>query len=1072
MKKTRVLALCLVLMAALALSAFAGCELRRVNYTVTFSQDGVVLKEFNLRQDELISESEMPGTPQKPGYAFDGWFEGETQFDPTQPVNRDANFEAKFTQLFDLTFVSEGQTVAEFTEVRKGETLPADQIPAQPDKAGYDFDGWFNGEVWFDFEAPVSVGGTFEAVFTKLYTVRFVNGEETVSEVTVREGETIPESAIPGDLSGSQEMSFAGWFNGETEFDDLAPITTDVTYTAKFERIAYALTFGETVVYVPVSDPELTADQIPAAPAGTGVFLGWYKDGVKLEAGVTVTGNAAYEAVFVTEADYLGVWADTVNHLSVIVTEEGVTFGEGDLSDVMFTFDATTGSMVYEDESSYYPDSYTLTAVKDVLILNHQYYDTTYEEMVDESYTLTRCGSFELAGNYLNGTTKLVVLDGGILASFGSNDRYGRLYQEGENWKLEYYASSYTSTLTVADVTVDERGNLVVSNASSQSDDGIYVKAESGARYEYYRSGVGSCYLYAYTTADGTVFVFQDLDKVQSYAEVEGTVAEGEILTLAVNGQSLIAKITGERNFELAGDERGVYTGPEGELTLDGFDLAVLGEEELPYTRIGSIVIVENIGYELNLQDKTYTVAQAVEGGISGYYRLDDSSYYSVTFYDFGVLIFVYTSSWSGDTLYPGTYTVSGGEIVIEDIDYNIDGNWKVEADGNVLTEVGGDAIYIKDGYEIVSQIENFEGWFVDEAGNYVSFSTAVNTVTYRGQTVTFTANYNGSVLTFTAVDEGSYYEDSEAEFTATVSDGTLTIVFTRLTGWDDVYEDYLTETVTETYTATEEPVIELDAFAGKWVDGNSNTYLFDGMGTVQYNGTQYAYTVSDQGVASFYNGSYTITCTLTGDKTMTANFQDDYGEENFNQTATFVEKDVFTGSWMDDEDYYQYVLQFDGYGTITITSLKYPGNSWYNGTSTYTISGNVATFELLDYTWTCTLNDDGTLSVTTIDYDGYSGPEGTYTNRDKGEEADVDAFAGTWTGKVGANSYTVVCDGKGNVTVNDVDYTYQPGSVTIEVGNGDFTITITMNDDGTMHVVYYDEWEMFELEGDLTKTA
>ena len=1067
MKKARVLALCMVCLLALALGAFAGCDMERVSYTVTFSQDGEVLKEFTLRQDELIPENELPGDPQRPGYAFDGWFDGEVQFDPAQPVNRDAAFEAKFTQLFDLTFVADGETVAEFTDVRAGATIPTANIPADPVKEGYAFDGWFNGETRFDFTAPVTAGGTYEAVFTQLFTVAFVNGEETVASFSVRAGETVPADSIPGDLPSTEEFQFVGWFNGETEFDDLAPVTDNVVYSARFERIAFALTFGETVVYVPVSDPVLSAEDIPGAPAGNGVFLGWYCDGVKAEAGITVTENAAYEAVFVTEADYLGVWADTEAHIAVIVTEDGVTIGEDELFDVEFTFDFETGSMTF-DNGSYYTDTYTLTAVGDTLTLSHDYYDTMYEEMVYDRFTLTRCGSFELAGSYLNGTTNLTVLDGGIVSAFGSYDRYARLYQEDGGWKLEYYVNNYSDTLNVADVAVDEKGSLVLSNASSESENGIYVKADSCTRYEYYVSEVGSRFLYAYQMAEGTVYVWRDYDNVQSYAEITGIVAEGEIITISVGDQSMIARITGSDNFVLAGAERGAYTGAAGELTLDGFGTAVLGEEEIAYTLAGSIAILDQTGYVLDLEARTYTQASAVEGGVSGRFLLDGSTSYSVTFYDFGVLIFVYTSSWSGDTLYPGTYTVADGQIVVEDVYYNIDGTWQVQEDGNVLTEVGGDAVYVKEGFEVVSQLENFEGWFVDEDGNYVSFNTALGMVTYRGQTVAFSANYNGSVLTFTAVDEGSFFEDYDAEYTATVSGETLTIVFDRATGLDEYGEAPVFETVTETYTATEEPVIELDAFAGKWVDANDNTYLFDGISVIRYNGTEYAYTVSAEGVASFYTGAYNVTCTLNGDGTMTANFQDDYGEENFNQTATFVEKDAFAGSWTlndDSDNYCQFILEFDGYGTITVTSLRYPGNSYYNGTGTYAISGNVATFNVIDYDWTCTLNEDGTLDVWNIDeYQEGGNVSGTFTNMDAEEEPD--AFAGTWTGTVGMNGYTVICDGLGNININGTDYTYEPGTTTIEVG----VFVITMNEDGTMHVVY-DDGDYY-ADGDLTKTA
>ena len=1066
MKKARVLALCMVCLLALALGAFAGCEMERVSYTVTFSQDGEVLKEFTLRQDELIPENELPGDPQRPGYAFDGWFDGEVQFDPVQPVNRDAAFEAKFTQLFDLTFVADGKTVAEFTDVRAGETIPTANIPADPVKEGYAFDGWFNGETRFDFTAPVTAGGTYEAVFTQLFTVAFVNGEETVASFSVRAGETVPADSIPGDLPSTEEFQFVGWFSGETEFDDLAPVTADLTFTARFERIAFALTFGETVVYVPVSDPVLSAEDIPGAPAGNGVFLGWYCDGVKAEAGITVTENAAYEAVFVTEADYLGVWADTEAHIAVIVTEDGVTIGEDELFDVEFTFDFETGSMTF-DNGSYYTDTYTLTAVGDTLTLAHDYYDTMYEEMVSETYQLTRCGTFELAGSYLNGTTGLVVLDGGILASFGSSDRYGRLYQEDGAWKLEYYANSYTTTLTVLDVTVDGRGNLVIANASSESENGIYVEADSCARYEYYAEEVGSRFLYVYQTAEGAVYVWRDFGNAQSYAEITGTVAEGEIITIAAGDQTLIAKITGSRNFVLAGSERGTYTGAAGELTLDGFGTAVLGEDEIAYTLVGSIAILDQTGYVLDFENHTYTAASAVEGGISGRFLLDGSTSYSVTFYDFGVLIFVYTSSWSGDTLYPGTYTVADGQIVVEDVYYNIDGSWQVQEDGNVLTEVGGDAVYVKEGYEVVSQLENFEGWFVDGEGNYVSFNTALGMVTYRGQTTAFSANYNGSVLTFTAVDEGSFFEDYDAEYTATVSGETLTIVFDRATGLDEYGEAPVFETVTETYTATEEPVIELDAFAGKWVDANDNTYLFDGQGSVVYDTgvgspTTYIYTLNEEGtVASF--GSYpSFTCTLTSATEMSVYYDD--GDYPFTTTATFVEKDAFAGSWLNaEETYYQYVFQFDGYGTITIISLSRPGDSGYNGTGSYTLSGNVAEFELLDSEWTCTLNEDGTMTVISYSY-GELDYSGTFTNMDAEEEPD--AFAGTWTGTVGMNGYTVICDGLGNININGSDYTYEPGTTTIEVG----VFVITMNEDGTMHVVY-DDGDYY-ADGDLTKTA
>lgn len=73
-------------------------------------------------------------------------------------------------------------------------------------------------------------------------------------------------------------------------------------------------------------------------------------------------------------------------------------------------------------------------------------------------------------------------------------------------------------------------------------------------------------------------------------------------------------------------------------------------------------------------------------------------------------------------------------------------------------------------------------------------------------------------------------------------------------------------------------------------------------------------------------------------------------------------------------------MLQFDGYGTITVTSLSYPDSSWYNGTGSYSVSGNVVTFSVVDYDWTCTLNEDGTMHVVYDDGDYYADGDLTKT--------------------------------------------------------------------------------------------
>lgn len=73
-----------------------------------------------------------------------------------------------------------------------------------------------------------------------------------------------------------------------------------------------------------------------------------------------------------------------------------------------------------------------------------------------------------------------------------------------------------------------------------------------------------------------------------------------------------------------------------------------------------------------------------------------------------------------------------------------------------------------------------------------------------------------------------------------------------------------------------------------------------------------------------------------------------------------------------------------------------------------------------------------------------------------------------TRTGSSDPDSCTIICDGLGNININGSDYTYTPGTDTIVAGY----FTVTMKDADTMHVVYANDDEYIEFEGDLTKSA
>ena len=285
-----------------------------------------------------------------------------------------------------------------------------------------------------------------------------------------------------------------------------------------------------------------------------------------------------------------------------------------------------------------------------------------------------------------------------------------------------------------------------------------------------------------------------------------------------------------------------------------------------------------------------------------------------------------------------------------------------------------------------------------------------------------------------------------------------------------------------------------MDAFAGAWTveDASANYYqytlTFDGKGNVNVVGAKYgtnedaAYTV-DGNVATFEAVWESWTVTLNEDGTLTVQSKDSDGYMGVNATFSKVVEgddeeevvlDAFAGAWTSDSNYYQYTLTFDGKGNVTVSSTKYPDSSYYNGTTTYVVDGNTATFEVTGYYWTVTLNDDGTLKVYNIDeyYEGSSANENFEKVVEGGdEEVVLDAFAGAWTLEDDSYNYyqfTITFDGKGNLTVSSAKYpdsSYYNGTGTYTVDGNTATAnvlgewTFTLNEDGTLKVYNVDEY-------------
>lgn len=113
-------------------------------------------------------------------------------------------------------------------------------IPEAPEKENgehYTFK-WSDGENTYEAGAEYTVNSdvTFTEVWTaKTYTVKFVSGEDTVSEEALAYDSTITAPASPV-LDGH---TFDGWYNGDVKFEEGTKVTGEVTYTAKYTKNSY-----------------------------------------------------------------------------------------------------------------------------------------------------------------------------------------------------------------------------------------------------------------------------------------------------------------------------------------------------------------------------------------------------------------------------------------------------------------------------------------------------------------------------------------------------------------------------------------------------------------------------------------------------------------------------------------------------------------------------------------------------------------------------------------------------------------------------------------------------------------
>ncbi len=266
----------------------------RNKYTVTYSySDNSGTTQIQEHTDVYYGADvpefdglEFPlGVPVKEGYTFTGWKTKDGKDGPSTMPNSDVEFFAqyeanKYTLVFDATqggkFESNGQRTVSFV-YEYGETPDAfDEIPVYP---GMEFLGWDN-----EMPDVVTEDIIFTAEYSDIeYTVKFVDGDETLDEILYYYGDTVYAEDVPYGYNVEN-----AWYIGESEEEGTVvtfpyTVTGDVVMKAIKEADVFNAVFdagegrfadGEKVKTVPtVSGAEI---EVPAAPIREGyTFLMW-----------------------------------------------------------------------------------------------------------------------------------------------------------------------------------------------------------------------------------------------------------------------------------------------------------------------------------------------------------------------------------------------------------------------------------------------------------------------------------------------------------------------------------------------------------------------------------------------------------------------------------------------------------------------------------------------------------------------------------------------------------------------------------------------------------------------------
>lgn len=258
-------------------------------YTISFDS-GVE----SITVEENAVATEPTTAPEKTGYKFGGWLNGEAAYDWTQPVTSNLSLTAKWTAVdYTITYLPEGvKTDNPTTYTIETETFELKAPTNAPDATKPNFIAWHKGEK--PAEGEWAIVDSIEKGTTGNLTI--------VAEFSDKEQITI---TIKGDLKTTRSIDKGSAFKGETGYDffedeafktkfDLATVL-DANKTLYAKAKEYKVTFDSDVEAITVKYNETAKE--PTAPTKDGYdFVGWYEGDTKFDFTIKITKDITLKA--------------------------------------------------------------------------------------------------------------------------------------------------------------------------------------------------------------------------------------------------------------------------------------------------------------------------------------------------------------------------------------------------------------------------------------------------------------------------------------------------------------------------------------------------------------------------------------------------------------------------------------------------------------------------------------------------------------------------------------------------------------------------------------------------------